>query len=347
MAVEVGLGWTERAIDSKHKIVRLLLLLLTLGAIGYGMLQWQQSQDAELPDGIVRGNGRLEADQVDIAAKRSARVRAIAVSEGEMVRRGQPVAEMDVAEIEAELDRAQASIALAREQLAEAEALVLQRESELRRAEQELARAVALREKGHISEATFEDRETDRDVASATLRAAHAKVNTANRQIAADEAEARRIRTQIDDSRLVSPVEGRVLYRLMEPGEVAAAGGALLTLLSLEDVYMEIFLSASEAARVALGAEARIVLDVLPQFAIPAVVSFVSPEAQFTPKQVETLTEREKLVFKVRVKIPPELVSRRIEHVKTGVRGVAYVKLSPSLAWPDALDRRIPPEVFQ
>ena len=157
----------------------------------------------------------------------------------------------------------------------------------------------------------------------------------------------RRIRTLIDDSRLVAPVVGRVLYRLLEPGEVAAAGGALVTLLSLEDVYMEVFLSAADAGRIAIEAEARIVLDVLPEYAIPAIVSFVSPEAQFTPKQVETLTEREKLVFKVRVKIPPELVSKRIEHVKTGVRGLAYVKLSPSLAWPEALNRRIPPELFE
>lgn len=323
-----------------------LLALLVVGAV-YAAVTWMEARQNNLPDGIVWGNGRLEADQVDIAAKLSGRVRAIAVSEGDMVRSDQMIAEMDVAEFEAAFDRAEAEIALAHEQLAEAEALVIQRKSELRRAKHELDRAVPLVEKGHIPESTFEDRETARDVAAATLRAAQAKVNTAKRQITAYEAEARRIRTLIDDSRLVSPVEGRVLYRLVEPGEVAAAGGALVTLLSLEDVYMEVFLSAADAGKIAIGAEARIVLDVLPDFAIPAFVSFVSPEAQFTPKQVETLSEREKLVFRVRVKIPPELVSKRIEHVKTGVRGVAYVKLSPSLAWPASLDRRIPPELFE
>ena len=124
------------------------------------------------------------------------------------------------------------------------------------------------------------------------------------------------------------------MYRLAEPGEVVPAGGPILTLLSLENVYMEIFLPATEAGFLALGAEARIVLDVLPDYAIPAVVSFVSPEAQFTPKQVETLSEREKLVFRVKVTIPVELVAKRIEHVKTGVRGVAYIRLRPSVTWP-------------
>jgi HlyD family secretion protein len=85
----------------------------------------------------------------------------------------------------------------------------------------------------------------------------------------------------------------------------------------------------------------------LPDYAIPAVVTFVSPEAQFTPKQVETLDEREKLVFRVRVRVPPELVANRIEHVKTGLRGVAIVRLDSEAAWPEALNRRIPPELFE
>lgn len=138
-----------------------------------------------------------------------------------------------------------------------------------------------------------------------------------------------------------------MLYRLAELGEVVPAGEPILTLLNLEDVYMEIFLPALEAGRVPLGAEARIVLDVLPDYAIPAEVSFVSPEAQFTPKQVETVEEREKLVFRVRVRIPSELVAERIDYVKTGIRGEAYVRLRPSVAWPAALERRIPPELFE
>ena len=140
---------------------------------------------------------------------------------------------------------------------------------------------------------------------------------------------------------------GRVLYRLAEPGEVVGAGGPILTLLSLENVYMEVFLPAREAGLLPIGAEARIVLDALPDFAIPATVSFVSPEAQFTPKQVETMSEREQLVFRVRVRIPEDLVAGRIEHVKTGLRGIAVIRLAPDSAWPEALERRIPPELFE
>jgi len=73
---------------------------------------------------------------------------------------------------------------------------------------------------------------------------------------------------------------------------------------------------------------------------VPAVVSFVSPEAQFTPKQVETLDEREKLMFRVRISIPTELVQRYIEKVKTGVRGTGYVRTDNSVSWPTFLEKR-------
>jgi HlyD family secretion protein len=230
---------------------------------------------------------------------------------------------------------------------AEAEALAVQRESELRRADHDLDRARPLLDRGHLTPADFEVRQTARDVAAAALRAAEAGVATAARRIAAQEAEVRRIAAQIADGVLRAPAEARVLYRLTEPGEVAPAGRTLLTLLSLENVYMEAFLPAAEAARTPIGGEARIVLDALPDYAIPAVVSFVSPEAQFTPRQVETLAEREKLMFRVRVRIPPELVRKRSAHVKTGVRGVAHIRLDPSAPWPERLERRIPPGFFE
>ena len=120
-----------------------------------------------------------------------------------------------------------------------------------------------------------------------------------------------------------------------------------MTILSLDKVYMDVFLPAREAGLLPIGADARIVLDALPNYAIPATVSFVSPEAQFTPKQVETLSEREQLVFRVRVRIPQELIEGRIKHVKTGLRGEAIVRLNSQNTWPERLERRIPPELFE
>ncbi|KUJ81051.1 HlyD family secretion protein [Ruegeria profundi] len=321
-----------------------LAALVITGGIMYAVISTNGDQ---LPEGFVQGNGRIEAEQVEIAPTIAGRVVNVLAAEGDMVATGDILAEMDVDELSAALDRAKAEVALARQTKAEAEALVLQRQSEQRRAEQELDRATALLAGQNISETVFEERETIHQVAEAVLGAAKARVATAESRIAASEAEVRRIEAQIEDSLLLAPMPGRVLYRLAEPGEVVGAGEPILTLLSLQKVYMEVFLPAREAGLLPIGTEARIVLDALPDYAIPAFVSFVSPEAQFTPKQVETLDEREQLVFRVRVRIPEDLVESRIEHVKTGLRGVAVIRVDQSSAWPEALERRIPQELFE
>ena len=318
--------------------------LLIAGAATYAFISESRER---LPDGFVQGNGRIEAEQVEIAPTIAGRVERVMAAEGSLVASGDVLVEMDTDELSAALDRARAEVALARQTRAEAEAVVVQREAEQRRAAQELDRGRALLAGENISESVFEDRETAHQVAEAVLGAARARVATADSQIAAAEAEVRRIEAQIADSTLFAPLPGRVLYRLAEPGEVVGAGGPILTLLSLENVYMEVFLPAREAGLLPIGAEARIVLDALPDFAIPAAVSFVSPEAQFTPKQVETMSEREQLVFRVRVRIPKELVEGRIEHVKTGLRGIAVIRIASDNVWPEALERRIPDELFE
>ncbi len=123
---------------------------------------------------------------------------------------------------------------------------------------------------------------------------------------------------------------------------MVAAGGRVLNLVDLADVYMTFFLPTAAAGRVALGAEVRIVLDAAPQYVIPASVSFVADVAQFTPKTVETAVEREKLMFRVRAQLPPELLMKHILRVKTGLPGVAYVRLDPAAPWPAHLQAKLP-----
>jgi HlyD family secretion protein len=106
-------------------------------------------------------------------------------------------------------------------------------------------------------------------------------------------------------------------------------------------VYMEIFLVAADASKIKMGAEARITLDYAPGTAAPATVSFVAPEAQFTPKQVETKSERDKLMFRVKLQVPASLVTHYIDSIKSGVRGVGYVKVDPSAEWPPWLQQNL------
>ena len=325
------------------KTIQRLLVLSLVAAAAYLGWQWWLSQQAEpLPDGIVFGNGRVEAVQVDIATKYAGRIKEILVSEGDLVEQGQVLAKMDTDELEASLAQAQARIAEAEESVHQSEALLVERESEFQLASQQFDRATQLYEKKVTTRDEYDQQKSRRDVAKAAIEAARANVNTMRRSVDAAKAGTKQIEVQISDAVLTSPVQGRVLYQLAENGEVLSGGGKVLTLLDLSDIYMEIFLPSRDVARIAIGAEARIVLDVAPGYAGAAKVSFVSPEAQFTPKQVETADERDKLMFRVKVQVPEEAVRRHIDKIKTGIRGGAYVRLDDSVLWPAKLERRFP-----
>jgi HlyD family secretion protein len=218
-----------------------------------------------------------------------------------------------------------------------AEAAIRRVKSQIELAEIEAERSRKLVEENAGSQREYDVRRTAVKTTTAGLSEAEAELQTAMQEVQVAQANAATVQTRIDDATLKSPVLGRVLYRLAEPGEVLSPGGKALTVVNLEDVYMEIFLPAAEAAAVKIGAEGRITVDHEPGRAAIGRVSFVSPEAQFTPKEVETKSEREKLVFRVKIQVPRSLVAHYIQRIKTGVRGVGYVKVKDSANWPEWL----------
>ena len=131
-------------------------------------------------------------------------------------------------------------------------------------------------------------------------------------------------------------------YRLARAGEVVAAGQRVLTILDLNDVYMTIYLPANVAGRLMLGDEARTILDPIPQYVLPNTISFVATEAQFTPKSVETAEEREKLMFRVKLQADPQVINKYYRQVKTGVRGLGFVRTDPKIPWPAELAVKLP-----
>jgi HlyD family secretion protein len=347
---------------SRTWLFRIAIIAVAAAAV---FVAWRSLAPEGLPDGFASSNGRIEATEVDIAAKIAGRVREILVDEGDFVEAGQILARMDTSVLEAQRREAEAQLARARiavetaqslvtQREAEktaAEAVVAQREAESEAARRRLARTEELAERGTApiqqlddDRAQFLAAQATVGAAQAQLAAADAAVNSAKSQIVdaeaaveAAKATIERIQADIDDSELRSPRDGRVQYRVAQPGEVLQAGGVVLSMVDLTDVYMTFFLPTEQAGRVALGAEVRLVLDAVPQYAIPARATFVSDVAQFTPRTVETREERTKLMFRVRAQIDPDLLERYIRQVKTGLPGVAYVQLDPEAEWPPEL----------
>jgi len=318
-----------------------LIGAVLVAAIGAGSY-WFYGQTDGVPEGFVRSNGRTEAERVDIATKFSGRLKEVLVSEGDMVEAGQIIARMESTEIEAQRREAEARVRQTEQGLLEARAKLSQRKAELTFAEQELARSETLLERGHATGETVDLRRLQRSTAVAAVASAEAGIARAEASIGAAQATVDRIMADLREYELKAPNGGRVQYRLVEPGEVLAAGGRVVTLLDLTDVYMTIYLPTSAAGRLRYGADARLIFDAAPQYVIPASVIFVASEAQFTPKYVETESEREKLMFRVKVSIPEAVLKDYQKIVKTGVPGMAYVKVDPAVEWPAELAVRLP-----
>jgi HlyD family secretion protein len=325
-------------INKRWIAITVLAVLAVVAAV-----VWQNFQEAGLPKDIASGNGRLEATEVDITTKYPGRLASLDAKEGDNVKAGQILARMEVRELDAEVRQAEAQVKQAQKQRSAAEAFITQRKSEVTLAEKNLARSRELYENKNISIEHLQSSETAVQTARAALAASQAELANTEALIEAARARVETVRTRIDDSVLKTPIDGRVLYRLAEPGEVLPSGGKVFTVLNLVDASMTIFLPTKQAGRLRIGDEARMILDAIPEYVIPAKVSFVSPEAQFTPKEVETRTEREKLMFRVKVKIDPELLAKHADIMKTGVPGTTYVRLGADVVWPERLRVHLPP----
>ena len=324
-------------------LTRWLVLLLLLAVAAGGAFAWWRLRPAPLPAGFISSNGRIEATQIDIATKLPGRVREVLVHEGDFVEAGQVVAHMDTTALDADLRQARARVDEAQHAEETARAVVAQRESELQLARNNLRRSEDLVRQGFVSPQKLDADRTAMLTSTAALAAARAQVVQARGSIEAAKASAERIQADLTDATLTAPRAGRVQYRLAEPGEVLGAGGKVVSMLDLADVYMTVFLPETVAGRLAIGAPVRLVFDAAPEFVVPAKVSFVAAEAQFTPKTVETATERQKLTFRVRAQIDPDLLRKYLTRVKTGVPGVAYVQLDPNAPWPPQLEVKLPP----
>ena len=334
------------------------------------VVAWIKLKPSGPGKGFVSGNGRIEATEIDVATKLGGRVQDIMVNEGDFVQAGQLLAQMQIDVLDAQRDEARAqsrqavtAVASAEAQVAArksdtvaAQAMVVQRESELDAAQRRLARTETLTKQGveavqeldddraraHGGEAAVNAAQAQVAAAQAAVKAAQAQVVSANAGVTASEAVIARVEADIQDSQLKSPRDGRVQYRVAQPGEVLAGGGKVLNLVDLGDVYMTFFLPETAVGKLALGSEVRIVLDAAPQYVIPTKVSYVASVAQFTPKTVETASERQKLMFRVKAQISRELLQKNLKQIKTGLPGVAWIKLDPQAKWPANLEIKVP-----
>jgi len=314
---------------------------------------------------FASGNGRLEATEIMISAKTGGRIAAVLADEGDFVKKGQTLLRMDTRTYAAQLELAKSHLLQAEEKrrsalaqvevrkcdVTSAEASIRQKESVLKAMKLRYDRAVRLVKTRAVSEQDrdtaemyFEASRAELDhcrsallQAKSAVRTAEVEVTAAEAGIKAAQADIDRIEVDLKDCEVIAPRTGRIQYRMAQEGEVISSGGRVLNLVDLADVYMTFFLPENMAGKIRIGDEARLLLDAMPDMPIPAKISYIASNAQFTPKTVETRNEREKLMFRVKAKIDPAWGANHGALIKPGIPGVAYVRLTGTKPWPDFL----------
>ena len=316
--VERALTWKSRA----KRIGIILALLVVPGVISY----WLFFRGGQSSENVLRLAGHTEATETDLAFKVSGKISLIHFQEGDWIKVGQIVAQLEAEDLRDQVAVAQGRATAAEANLTkllagsrpqekrEALAAVEQAEADLRNKELEFQRMQSLMERDAVAAANRDSAEAAYRMAQETLRQAKERyslvmegprredIDAAKAELQQGKADLELARTRLSYAIITSPVNGAVLVRPAEPGEVLALGSPVLTVGDLDNIYFEGYIPESDLARVRLGQKATITTDTYPGREYPAWVSFISSKAEFTPKTVETFKERVTLVYRTKIR---------------------------------------------
>ena len=277
---------------------------------------------------VITASGTIEAVEVHVASKAAGQILVLAVEEGARVKPGDVLATIDHATADIQLRQAEAGVALARAQLLllqngarkedieQAEAGLKQAEANRRVAADDAKRMRALLQSGSVTTKQRDDAEARLTVAEAQRRAAEEAVSKVRRLARPEEIDAARARLDqaqaaadllaktIADCTVVAPAGGIVTHKAVEAGELVTPGATVVTLADLDSVYVMLYVTELEIGRIKLGGEVEVRIDAFPDRPFAGTITYISPEAEFTPKNVQTKEDRVKLVFGVKVVIP-------------------------------------------
>ncbi|MBI5022133.1 MAG: efflux RND transporter periplasmic adaptor subunit [Ignavibacteriales bacterium] len=261
----------------------------------------------------ISASGTIETKEVTVSAKVGGQVVRIFADEGKNVQAGDTLLLIDQSDLEIQFDQAKANADAAdaqyklavqgarQEDIAQAEATLENANADLKRNEQ-------LFKEGSIAQKQLDDTRTRYILAKQTYDKVRKgsrpeEIDAARARLAQANAQVRAIKKKIDDSYVTAPFTGVITQKSIEEGEMIMPNSSLLRISQLQQVYLNIYISEVELARVKLGQEAKVYIDGEPAKSFPGKVTYISSIAEFTPKNVQTKEDRTKLVFGVKIEI--------------------------------------------
>lgn len=312
---------------NKSKLLYFYKCLITSSAFIFYSLTVFSCKENKIADEIL-ASGNIEAVEVTVSSKLAGEIKEILVDEGDEVKTGDVLFTIDhdlldiqlrQAEAQAEQMQAQLNLLLAgprKEDVALGEEQVSLAEINLNQAETDKKRAMELLETNSIPKDQYDIAMTKYDQAMNQLRTAKENLERIRNIVRPEEIQSSKaalkmskvnidlIKKNIDDCTIKSPVSGIVSKKLSEPGEYVTPGASVLNIADFQNVDLYIYVTEESLGKVKLGQKAEVKTDSYKDRTYTGEVVFISPEAEFTPKNIQTQEERTKLVFEVKVKIP-------------------------------------------
>ena len=280
----------------------------------------------QIETGAIRASGHIEATEIRLAAKVGGRLLEAPFEEGNTITTGELAARLETIDAEHQLAQARANAeaadALLRlllagsraEDLRRAEDQMAQAQAELDAARRDLDRLSGLADRGSATEKSRDDAATRKEIAERAVTAARAQldklvagprrqeIEAARAQRASAEAMVAAVEQQITDATVLAPTDGVVTTRVAEPGEILPPGATIAVLTDLARPWLTVWIDEPSLSQVILGQQVTVLIDGSDR-TFDGTVSFISPIAEFTPKNVQTPDERAKLVFRVKIQL--------------------------------------------
>lgn len=302
------------------KVLTVTIILCIIIAISFFVYKnFIKEQD----NNLIKGNGRIEAREVAVSAKFGGKIVQLDTNEGDEVKKDQLLAVIDSRSLEAEIEAQKAKENEILKQISAIDAEINATKSDIKFYEKELERTKTLMKKNFASQLELDKNINALDKVKAKLNSLYANKKSLQASQKSLLAAIKAQEINLADMKIYSPIDGVILYKLVENGEMIANGGRMFIMYNPNDLYMTIYMPAEKAGQIKLGDKATIKLDAYPDKSFPATVTFVAENAEFTPKEVETQKERQKLVFRVKLSLDNNLN----REAKPGMPGDGYIEI--------------------
>ncbi len=267
------------------KRLGIFILVIILALVLYFLLRTKGRKN----EGEISASGTVEITEVEVSSKLSGRIERLLVDEGDSVLKDQVLIELEKNELEAQLKQAQAAYQVSLSQVAQAK-------SNAENLKTNLYRTTELFKAGSATQQQLDDLNTKYQVANDQLTSASHLTDQTKAMIDL-------IKVNLDNSVIKSPINGLVMSKNTEIGEVVLPGSSLLTLGDLAHPWVKIYIKETDLGKVKLGQKAQVKIDTYPDKVFEGKVTYISNEAEFTPKNIQTKEERVKLVFGIKVRL--------------------------------------------